>query len=397
VRILLLCHRIPYPPDKGDKIRSFHLLEALCRHHDVRLIAHADDPADVRHVPELRKRCRSVSVHPVRRGQRMLTTAAALASGRPLSFARFHDGRAEREVREALRTDAPDVVVVFSAQPASYLPDDLDVPVLVDLVDVDSEKWASYAGSSRGLMRHVFERESRLVRDFERRLAARGFRISLATEREARLFRRVVADARVDVVENGVEVGAPLRDGAGTPGLLVFTGAMDYEANRAAATIGARDVLPLIRQRVPDARFRIVGRNPGRAVRALARLPGVDVAGEVPSVVDELDRAAVSLLPLQTVRGVPNKMLESFARGIPVVATKPALEAVGAKDGEHALGSDSPEGLAQAATSLLLDRSLAARIGAAGRDLASGRFRWDRFESGMLGLVEEAAHAAART
>jgi glycosyltransferase involved in cell wall biosynthesis len=138
-----------------------------------------------------------------------------------------------------------------------------------------------------------------------------------------------------------------------------------------------------------------VGRNPGRPVRALARLPGVVVTGEVPSAGDELDEADVGLMPLRTVRGVPNKVLESFAHGLPVVATADALEAVGAVPGEHGLASDAPEGLAEAAIRLIEDRALNARIGAAGRELARQRFRWERFEEQVLALVEGAARSAS--
>jgi sugar transferase (PEP-CTERM/EpsH1 system associated) len=396
VRILLLSHRIPFPPDKGDKIRSFHLLEALASRHEVRLITHADDPRDLRHVPELRARCKSVTVYSRSRAGRSLSSARAFVAGRPLSFARFHDARAAREVRDALATDPPDVVVVFSAQPAEYLPARVPVPVIVDLVDVDSEKWSSYAAAARGVLRAVYLRELRLVRAFERRLVERGFRICVVSDREAALFRRVVADVPVDVIPNGVDVSdAPLR--RVQPGVLLFSGAMDYAANEEAAAIGARSVMPLVRSRVPEAKLRIVGRHPGRAVRALARLPGVEVTGEVASVGTELERAALSLLPLRVVRGIPNKILESFAYGVPVVATTQALDAVGARNGEHALASDTPEGLAGAAVSLLEDGSLAARIGAAGRDLVRERFRWDRFESGFLAMVADVARKAART
>jgi sugar transferase (PEP-CTERM/EpsH1 system associated) len=396
VRVLFLSHRVPYPPDKGDKIRSFRLLEALTKHHDVRLVTHADDSRDLRHVGELRKRCRSVSIHPAPASVRALRSARALFTGRALSFARFHDPAAARDVREILASDPPDVIVVFSAQPAAYVPAGTAAPIVADLCDVDSEKWAGYARGGRGVRRWIYERECRIVRAFERKLADLAARVSVATEREAATFHATVSSRPVAVIPNGVEIppAAAGRDPA--PGLLVFAGAMDYAANVEAAGIAARAVLPLVRREVPGATLRIVGRNPAREVRSLASLPGVEVTGEVASVAAELGRAEASLVPLRIVRGLPNKVLESFAQAVPVVASPAVLEALGATAGEHALAADDPAGMAAAAVRLIRDRGLARRVGQAGRDLAAERFRWDRFENDMLALVEEAAGQKAR-
>jgi polysaccharide biosynthesis protein PslH len=394
VRVLFLSHRIPFPPDKGDKIRSYRLLEALAARHEVRLITHADDPRDTRHLPALLELCRKASVYPASGAARLWRSAAALLRGRPISFARFYDRKASEEVRHAIETDRPDVIVVFSAQPAEYLPEDTGVPVVVDLVDVDSEKWSAYAESAKGPMRWIYRREARLVRAFERKLAARAARVSVATDREAAEFHASVSGREVSTVWNGVEIRSR-EDAPRTSGLLVFCGAMDYEPNAGAASFAARSVLPLVQASAPHARLRIVGRNPGRAVRALARLPGVEVTGEVPDVGPEMARAEVSLLPLRIVRGVPNKVLESFAYGVPVVATPAVLAAVGAEAGKHALAAEDAAGLASCAIRLIEDATLRRRIGEGGRELATGRYRWDRFQSGMLGLLEEAVHGRA--
>jgi sugar transferase (PEP-CTERM/EpsH1 system associated) len=396
LRVLLLTHRCPYPPDKGDKIRSFHWLRALAARHEVHLVTHADDPRDLRHVAELARLCRSVSVHPVSRSRRLVKGVAALASGRPLSFAKFREPAAAAEVARLLEREPPDVVVAYSAQPAEYLPARPGIPVVVDLVDVDSEKWSDYARRAWGPMRAIYAREARLVRRFERDLADRGFRLVLIAGREARLFQDVVADVPVTVVPNGVEAGGAPSARDREPGRLVFVGAMDYAANRDAAAVAARDVLPLVRRTRHDASLSIVGRNPGSLRRALGSLPGVEVTGEVADVAEHLDRAAASLLPLRTVRGVPNKLLEALARGVPVVTTRAALDAIEAEAGTHALAAESADGLAQAVLALLGDAGLAARIGAAGRALVRERYRWERTERAFQDLVEQSAVEAAR-
>jgi glycosyltransferase involved in cell wall biosynthesis len=199
----------------------------------------------------------------------------------------------------------------------------------------------------------------------------------------------------VAAIPNGVEV-EPGNGAARTPGLIVLAGAMDYPANEEAAAIAARSVLPLVRRDVPGATLRIVGRNPSRGVRALGRLAGVEVTGEVREISPEIARADVSLIPLRVVRGIPTKVLESFAHGVPVVATPQVLAAVGAVQGEHALAADDPEGLAASVVRLLRDPALRGRLGEAGRSLAIQRFRWERFETGMLDLVEEVVHEGAR-
>ncbi len=392
MRVLLLVHRVPYPPDKGDKIRSFRIMEALCEHHEVHLLTHADDTADLAFVGELEKRCRSVHVVPISAVQSKGRMAAALFRGEALSVAHFVDRRTTVLVENLITGIDPELIVVYSSQPVRYLPAKLNVPVIVDLVDVDSEKWRAYADDSFGPMRWLYRREARVVRELEKEIVRRGYRVVVVSEREADAFRAAVAQVDVSVIPNGVDAPRSVAPGASRDeNLILFVGAMDYTANVEAVRRAAMEVLPLIRTRRPSARFRIVGRNPTRAVRALAELPGVEVTGAVASVAPHLEAAAVSLVPLRVSRGIPNKVLEAFAHGVPVVSTGDVARAVSATDGEHLLVAERDEDLAAATVRLLEDAPLRDRIGTAARTFVTGHYRWDRMVSAFQALASETA------
>ena len=325
--ILFLAHRVPYPPDRGDKIRSHHVLRHLAARARVHLLAFADDPADYASHPELLKLTASRTIIPRRTG-RVSATLAALTSGRPASLTAFDDPAMRAAVAAAPRTDA---TYCFSGQMAQYLPDD-GRPAVMDFVDVDSAKFAQLATTAALPLRPLLRREARLLGRYERDIASRTTASLFVTEAEATLFRRGGTRGRVVAVENGIDARyfdphaefEPL-DEAGP--LIVFTGQMDYQPNIDAVTWFARAVLPGVRQRHGQARFAIVGRNPTAAVNALAA-PDVLVTGAVPDTRPWLAAAAVCVAPLHLARGVQNKVLEAMAMARPVVASPGAAEGI---------------------------------------------------------------------
>jgi sugar transferase (PEP-CTERM/EpsH1 system associated) len=394
VRILLLVHRVPYPPDKGDKIRSWRLVEALADAHEVDLVTLADDPADFAHLGVLLSRCSSAQIFPLRPLAAKFRALFALFSGKPLTVAHFAEPAAKAAVRLLFAERPPEAVVLYSGQTAAWLPADWRGPLVADLVDVDSEKFAQYGAEGRGAKSALCRIEAGRLRAFERDVARRAFRTVLTTDREVRLFHERVADAPAEALPNGVVLPAEAAPAAGRePGLMVFVGAMDYAANVEAAEIGARDVLPRVRARFPSARFRIVGRNPAPAVRALAALPGVEVTGAVPDPAPHVRAASLALVPLRVARGVQNKVLEALSHGTPVVATPDVARSLGRPDdggGTLRTGADA-EGLAGAACALLEDPAAAAALGLAGRAYVAERYRWDAFGARFRALVAEAA------
>jgi sugar transferase (PEP-CTERM/EpsH1 system associated) len=401
VRVLLLVHRTPYPPDKGDKIRSWRLLEALTEAHEVDLVTLVDDPADYAHLGVLLGRCSSAQLLPLRPLAAKARAALALVGGEPLTVAHFGEPAAKAAVRLLLKERRPEAIFLYSGQTAAWLPDGPLPPIVADLVDVDSEKFAQYGAESASWRARVCRLEAKRLRAFEAALARRAARIVLTTAREAALFRRAVADVPVAVLPNGVVVPEPAPVRAPEPGLMIFVGAMDYAANVEAAILGAVRVLPLVRRRVPEARFRIVGRKPAPAVLALASLPGVEVTGAVPDVAPHVRAASLSLTPLRVARGVQNKVLEAMAGAVPVVATPDVAASLGRTEdggGVLAVGAD-PEALAARCAELLCDPARAEDLGRRGREFVIASHRWDAFGEGIRALAAEAVGAdpAVRT
>ena len=378
-RALLLCHRIPYPPDKGDKIRAWRLLGALAERYDVSLGAFVDDEDDWQHEDVLRARCASLCLRPARRRPGPLQAAGAALRGLPLSFATHRDEEMRAFVA-AQRAGGLALEAAFSAQMLPYL-GGASAPVIIDLADVDSEKWSAYAGAARPPLRWLYAREAQLLAEAERRATHRG-RTFLVTPEEAAILRArpgVNADA-VDYYRNGVDTDyfAPgvVPPAADAPE-IVLTGAMDYAPNAEAARFLAEEILPLVRRARPAVTLGLVGARPGPRVQALGAQPGVLVTGRVPDIRPYLEGARVAVAPLAVARGVQNKVLEAMAMGVPVVASAGAATGTGAAPGEHLLVADGAEATAAAVLRVLSDDALAARLGAAGRAKVTRDDAWE--------------------
>ena len=386
-RALLLAHRIPYPPDKGDKIRSWRLLRYLAERYDVALGCFVDDEDDWRHTGTVRAVCAEALFRPLTPGSARRRSLRALGTGEAITLARYRDRTMTAFVR-AERARGPAVLVGFSAGVMPYLlegpslPGGVRAPVLADLCDADSAKWAAYAEETRGPKGWVYDREARLLAGVEARVTRAAARTFLVTPEEADLVRALpgAEPARVDHYRNGVDT-AHFTPGAVPPAPggaeVVMTGAMDYRPNEAAAAWFCREVWPHVRGVLPEARFAVVGARPTKAVRALRGLPGVTVTGRVPDVRPWLEAARVAVAPLGVARGVQNKVLEAMAMGTPVVASPAAARGTTAVVGEHLLTAEGAEGTAEAVLTLLGDPDRAAAMGRAARAFAADRFGWD--------------------
>ena len=384
--ILFLVHRAPWPPDRGDRIRSWHMFEALAKlapMHVAALADNADDGALAR--DKMAPLCKSLAIE-VRNVSRPVALAQAVLRGEPVSNCLFKNAALAGHVDALVRSSCITHIVGFSGQMAQYLPADYGRPVLMDFVDVDSAKFAAYAEQGRRQpLRWVHQREARLLGAYEAAVARRVDASLFVSEAEAALFRSrsgLGAD-KVRAVENGIDTDRfdpaltfdPVATGEGP--LAVFTGQMDYRPNIDAVSWFAADILPLIRQQHPAARFAIVGRAPSDEVRALAMLPGVIVTGEVPDVRPWLAAADAVVAPLLLARGVHNKLLEAMAMARPVVASAAACEGIDAAPGEHLLVADDAAAMAAAVGSLFNDHTAAVRMGQAARARMIARYGWD--------------------
>lgn len=395
--ILFLVHRAPWPPDRGDRIRSWHLLQALTKLAPVHVAALADNAADMAVAQEkMAPICKSLAIE-VRNASRPLALAQAVLRGEPASNRLFRNYGLARRVNAILRTGRINHIVAFSGQMAQYLPPDFGGRIIMDFVDVDSAKFATYADQDRRQPLHwVHAREARTLGAYEARIARRADASLFVSEAEAALFRDrsgLGAD-KVHAVENGIDTvhfdpALPLAPvGAGEGPLAVFTGQMDYRPNIDAVRWFATDILPLVRQRHAQARFAIVGRAPTDEVRALERLPGVTVTGEVPDVRPWLAAADAVVAPLLLARGVQNKLLEAMAMARPVVASAAAAEGIDAMPGAHLRVADGAVAMAAALSVLFDDPVAAAEMGRAARGRMIARYGWEARLAPLAGLLE---------
>ena len=384
--ILFLVHRAPWPPDRGDRIRSWHMFEALSKLAPVHVAALADNDADAAAArAKMASLCKSLTIE-VRKASRPVALARAILRGEPVSNHLFRNAALARQVDALVGRGNVTHIVAFSGQMAQYIPSGFDGPVLMDFVDVDSAKFATYAEQDKSQpLNWVHKREARVLGAYEVEVARHVGASLFVSEAEAALFRDhsgLNAD-KVRAVENGIDTDRFDPDtaletvGRGAGPLAVFTGQMDYRPNIDAVRWFANDILPLIRQRHSQARFAIVGRAPTEEVRSLAALPGVTVTGEVSDVRPWLAAADVVVAPLLLARGVQNKLLEAMAMARPVVASVAAAEGIDAAPGQHLLVADGAGAMAGAVVSLFDDPAAARAMGQAARARMIARYGWD--------------------
>jgi sugar transferase (PEP-CTERM/EpsH1 system associated) len=381
---LFLCHRLPWPPDKGDKIRSYHVLQRLAQHYKVYLGAFIDDPADRRHLAAVQAVCADVCVRSLppwrARGRALLS----LLRREPLTVGCYRDGSLRQWVEKVLAEQQPDVVLCFSSGVAPLVMRDTGARRVMDFVDADSDKWLQYAEAHRGLARMIYRREARTLARFERAVATRFDASLFVSEAEAAFFRGTNPDIadRIHGVPNGVD--AVYWDPAGAYAnpyrvderVVVFAGAMDYRANVDAVTWFAQTVWPRVLAGCAPARFYIVGSKPTREVQALGELAGVTVTGRVEDVRPYVAHAHVVAAPLRIARGIQNKVLEALAMEKVVLATPEAWEGIEDFAGRQGCISGSPEAMAEAALQWLATQQ-PARVPTA-RAMVQARFDWTR-------------------
>ena len=428
MRILFLAHRVPYPPNKGDKIRSYHEVRFLGARHEVWLACLADDAADLPHLETLAGLCRAVACERIGRRAARGRAAARLVRGGQMSVGYFFNRRLARTVSRWLETEQFDVVLAFSSTMAQYVWPRAEgdaLPRVMDLVDVDSEKFRAYSrgGVSRAARRRahpsaltpsrcrparwVYAAEARRLARYETEIARQFDRVLVVSEAEREVFERVTGGARHGpaflpplAVPNGVDVDyfAP-GDERPWPNTMVFAGALDYPPNVDAVTWLVQAILPRVRSRMMAAsagqvRLRIVGAKPIRAVRRLARMEGVEVLANVPDIRPYVRSAAVSLAPLRIARGVQNKVLEAMAMGVPVVTTTAGLEGLGCRPGEEVLVADEAETFAEAATRVLSQSDLARRLGRRGRAYCVAHHVWETSMGTLEAVLTEVVERA---
>jgi sugar transferase (PEP-CTERM/EpsH1 system associated) len=380
--LLLLIHRIPYPPNKGDKIRSYHLLKHLAQSYRVHLATFVDDADDWQHVPRVEALCASSHFARLTPTLARVRSLGALLANRSLSLDYYRDAGLAAWTAKAMQAHTIKRIVVFSSAMAQYAEAYPQARRVVDFCDVDSDKWRQYAGQKSAPMSWLYRHEARQLLAYERHVARACDASLFVSQPEADLFKTLApeSEAKIGFFNNGVDTDyfSPQRAYANPypagQRAVVFTGAMDYWPNIDAVQWFAADVLPQLRARFSDLCFYIVGARPSAAVLALAQLPGVAVTGTVPDVRPYLAHAQVAVAPLRIARGIQNKVLEAMAMATPVVVSPQALEGIEAVPGaDLVLAPDAAAFVA--AVAALLDQYDGA-LGQAARAKVEQLYSW---------------------
>lgn len=403
MKILYLAHRVPYPPNKGDKIRTFNEIRCLSQNHEVDLLALADHPNDLSHKRDLENYCNRVELFCLNILKSKISSLAALTTpSRPLSVSYFYNRKLQTCLNRWMKEKRYDAIICFSSPMAEYLfccPELKETlnqskpiskksfPVLImDFCDVDSQKWHQYAANSRFPMRLVYGTESRRLSAYET-LINRMFHHSVfVSTHEVNVFINLYKEAQnLTAVPNGVDHDyfspdarfepVPLREKAGQK-ILVFTGAMDYYANVEGVCWFCQKILPKIRLDYPDVLFYIVGSNPGPEVKALADKPGVRVTGFVDDIRPYYREADVCVIPLRIAAGVQNKVLEAMSMSRPVVTTGKALEGVKGTPDVHVLIANQSKHFADTVVQLLNNKEKGTVLAGNARDFILKNYNW---------------------
>jgi len=353
MRILFLAHRLPYPPDKGDKIRSFRELVALSKNHEVDLFCFYDQPEDRGYFAEVQRYCRNLYAERISWARSRAQALLAVVLGRSLTVAFFHSPSMAARVQEAVQLEQYDLVFAFSSSMAPYAKFAQETPCVLDMVDVDSDKWKQYANHVRPPASWLWRREAASLAKNEKSWVREFSLTLLCTFAESEFMKQAAPEANIVGFENPMDVDYFDPSLVGSSPVIetlrpyiIFTGSMDYFPNIDAVLSFYRDVFPAVRAEMPNARFVIAGRNPATAVRKLSRDPSVCVTGAVTDIRPYLRGASIAVAPMRVARGVQNKILEAMAMGLPVAASSKAAMALPTSLTPAVHAEDDPQRLA---------------------------------------------------
>jgi polysaccharide biosynthesis protein PslH len=378
MRIFFISQRVPFPPDRGDKITTFNEIRHLSTKHEVHVFCLADGRRDLDNIPGLRRYAQSVTAVPVIVWTSKLRALKAMFAGGPLSVAAFNETKLHNAIGRKFAELRPDLIMIYSCNVAQYAEHFPQVPRIMQFAELDSSRWGQFARRSRPPLRWVYAIEQRRFFAYEQHIARTFSHTLVCTAAEQRDFERLIPGVPVSLVGNGVDLdyfrsrGVPKR-----PGSIVFTGVMDYFPNIDAVVWFCDKVLPIVQRQIPAAGLTICGSRPAAAVRHLAKRRGVTVTGRVPDTRPYLDGAEVFVAPLRMARGIQNKLLEALAMGLPCVASKAAATGTVVANGEGILAADNPEEFAEHVMRLLRDSAFRAAMAGKARATAEANYRWD--------------------
>ncbi len=381
-RILYVTHRVPYPPDRGDRIRTWNILKFLAGRAFVDLACLADEPASEDTLKVLRGVTNQLAVIPHAGRSRYVRGAISMLRNGTATEGLFKSPALKKKLQDWSSKTKYDAVLASSSGVARYLfPPcvNLETKRWVDLIDVDSQKWLDYAKAAKFPMSLVYGTEGKRLRQVECYLEKTCDRLLVVSEAERDLFQKFCPSDNIAAVSNGVdyEYFAPQSGTPSEPHSCAFVGVMNYKPNADGAIWFAQNVWPGIRQRYPDAKFYVVGKSPTPEVQALSSIGGIEVTGSVPDVRPWLMRSTCAVVPLQIARGVQNKVLEAMACGRPVICSPEPLKGLAAEPGVHLLRADDAADWIATVSRVFDDRQLQQTLGEAGMKCVQQNYSWN--------------------
>ena len=390
MKILFLCHRFPFPPRRGGKIRPFNVIRHLSASgHEVTVASLARSPQEADEGRGIASYCSRYEMADVREPVQIVRMVARLPTLTPSSMGYFYSASLARRLRSLVLRERFDLIFVHCSSVAQYVADIPRVPKILDFGDMDSQKWLQYARYKPFPLSLGYRLEGTKLAREEKRLA-RMFDVCTATTRaEWETLRGYGAAPATDWFPNGVDSDyfAPDPDPY-DPQAICFVGRMDYYPNQECMLDFCAHVLPRVRARRPGTHLYIVGADPSPAVRKLGELPGVRVTGSVADVRPYVRRSALMVAPLNIARGTQNKILESMAMGVPVVTSVAAAGGVDAIAQEHFLVARNHDEQAGAIMRILEDPAERRRLSAAGRGRMLTHHAWAASMRRLDGIIE---------
>ena len=398
MKILYVCHRFPFPPKRGGKIRPFNMIRHLsAQGHQVTVCSLARSPAEAKEGEGIAGHCHRYEMAVVSNPVQALRMVARLPLPTPSSMGFFYSPQLARRIDGLLASEKFDLIFVHCSSVAQYVENVVGIPKILDFGDMDSQKWLEYANYKPFPLSLGYRLEGLKMLAAEKRLARKFDMCTATTRAEWQTLEDYHAAASTDWFPNGVDAGFFKPDGGGYDAdTLSFIGRMDYYPNQECMFDFCRNTLPLIQARRPSAKLIIVGADPSPAVRKLGDLKGVTVTGSVADVRPYILRSAAMVAPLNIARGTQNKILEAMAMGVPVVTSPAGAGGVDAEDGRHFLVGDSPAAYAEACLRLMQDAGERQRFATAGRERMQTNHDWQasmRRLDGIIGRVMSAGQA----
>lgn len=392
--LLFLVHRIPYPPNKGDKIRSFHFLKALAKRYRIRLGAFVDDKEDWQYAAELKKYCEDLFLVDLNPLLAKISSMEAFITGDALSLPYYKNNKFQSWVDDTIEQNKISKVLIFSSVMAQFINAESNVDLVADFVDVDSDKWIQYAQNKKWPGSWVYRREARKLLSFEKDVAKRAKTTLFVSRNESELFKSLAPESasKITYVNNGVDLDyfSPASEYdspySNDELIIAFTGAMDYWANCDAVIWFAKEVFPKILEAKPTSRFFIVGSKPNKAVLALAAQSGIEVTGRVEDIRPFIAHADLIIAPLRIARGIQNKVLEAMAMEKQIIATPAAIEGIPATEQEDVIIAEQPDVFANNVIACLSE-AVSPKISKKNRVFIENHFGWQACTDKLITLI----------